>query len=108
MPVVNNENDLISLRNYACSGNSKFFIGTDSAPHHVKYKVDNFSSKPGIFSAPCSIELYTSIFDEEKALNTLEKFSSFNGPNFYNLPVNKNQFKFLDSTGKRRFNSTVY
>ena len=62
MPVVKNESDLIALRNYACSGNSKFFIGTDSAQHHVDFKSSNMTSKPGIFSSPCSLELYTFIY----------------------------------------------
>ena len=61
MPVVKEESDLLALRKYACSGNKKFFLGTDSAPHHVDFKIPNFSSKAGIFSSPCSIELYTGI-----------------------------------------------
>jgi dihydroorotase len=88
MPVVKTEQDLLALRKYACSGNNKFFIGTDSAPHHVNTKIPNFKSKPGIFSAPCSIELYTTIFEEENALDQLENFCSINGPSFYNLPIN--------------------
>ena len=88
MPVVKNESDLIALRNAACSENTKFFLGTDSAPHHINYKTPNISSKPGIFSAVCSIELYASIFEEEGALKNLEIFSSINGPRFYNLPIN--------------------
>ena len=90
MPVVKEESDLIALRKCACSGNKKFFLGTDSAPHHVNFKLPNMSSRPGIFSSPCSIELYVSIFEEENSLNNLEKFTSINGPNFYNLPQNSN------------------
>ena len=48
MPVVKDEKDLVELRKYACSGNDKFFLGTDSAPHHVKYKTKDLSAKPGI------------------------------------------------------------
>ena len=88
MPVVKDEKDLIALRAYVCSGNNKFFLGTDSAPHHIKDKVPDFSSKPGIFSSPCSIELYATIFDEENSIHNLEKFSSINGPIFYDLPIN--------------------
>ena len=90
MPIVKNEEDLISLRKYACSGNKNFFLGTDSAPHHTNDKVLHESLKPGIFSSPCSIELYTSIFEEENALDNLEKFSSINGPKFYDLDINTN------------------
>ena len=68
-----------------------FFLGTDSAPHPIEVKVPNLKSKPGIFSAPCSIEIYTTIFDEEKSLDNLEKFCSINGPTFYKLPVNVDQ-----------------
>mgnify|MGYP001376287473 CR=1 FL=1 len=88
MPVVKDEKDLLSLRKAACFDNKKFFLGTDSAPHHIKDKdVDN-NIKAGIFSAPYSIELYAMIFDEENALENLEQFSSINGPKFYNLKIN--------------------
>ena len=89
MPVVKDEKDLLALRNAACINNTKFFIGTDSAPHHVRKKSENLNTKAGIFTAACSLELYTEIFDEEESLNTLEQFTSINGPNFYNLPINE-------------------
>ena len=95
MPVVKDEKDLIALRNYACSGNNKFFLGTDSAPHHINNKMSDDSLKPGIFSSPCSIELYAEIFDQENALDKLELFSSINGPIFYNLPVNNSKIKII-------------
>ena len=93
MPVVKNENDLIELRKAACYDNSKFFLGTDSAPHPIHDKKPDMSSKPGIFSAPCSLELYADIFDQENAINNLETFSSINGANFYNYPINKSKIK---------------
>jgi len=88
MPVVKNEGDLLSLRKAACFDNNKFFLGTDSAPHHTKDKIQHESLKAGIFSSPCSIELYAKIFDEENALHNLEKFASINGPKFYGLNIN--------------------
>ena len=88
MPVVKNESDLISLRNYACSGNSKFFIGTDSAPHDLINKENTKEIKPGIYTAPVAVQMYTRIFEEENSLSNLEKFLSINGPTFYNLPIN--------------------
>ena len=51
------------------------------------------SSKPGIFSTPCSIELYAEIFDQENAIENLEIFSSINGPKFYNFPINNSKIK---------------
>ena len=88
MPVVKNEEDLLSLRKAACFDNDKFFLGTDSAPHLTKDKIQHESLKPGIFSSPCSLELYANIFEEEHALHNLEKFSSINGPQFYGLDIN--------------------
>ena len=53
----------------------------------------DLSSKPGIFSAPCSLELYAEIFEQENALNNLEIFSSINGAKFYNFPINNLKIK---------------
>ena len=89
--IVKEENDLLALRKYACSGNEKFFIGTDSAPHDIINKESSSNIKPGIFSAPCSIELYAEIFEQEDALAKLETFTSCNGPAFYDLPLNQDK-----------------
>ena len=90
MPVVKNEKDLLALRKAACFDNENFFLGTASAPHHIKDKKQNGFLKAGIFSSPYSIELYATIFEEENALENLETFSSINGPKFYDLDINKN------------------
>ena len=95
MPIVKEESDLIALRGYACSGNEKFFIGTDSAPHEIQFKEDSKDIKPGIFSAPCFIELYAEIFDQENSLKNLEKFTSINGANFYELDINKDKINLV-------------
>ena len=88
MPVVKNKKDLLSLRKAACFDNDKFFLGTDSAPHHLNNKNQKSKLSAGIFSASNSIELYASIFDQENAIDNLEKFSSINGPKFYGLETN--------------------
>ena len=93
MPVAKNESDLIELRNAACHDNSKFFLGTDSAPHPIEDKSRGLRSKPGIFSAPCSIELYAEIFEQENAINNLEIFSSINGAKFYGFTQNKSKIR---------------
>ena len=95
MPVVKNEEDLIEIRKAACFKNEKFFLGTDSAPHHIDNKLIDTKLNPGIFSALSSLELYTSIFEEEGAINNLEKFTSVNGPNFYNLPINEKKISLI-------------
>ena len=58
--------------------------------------IPSLQGKPGIFSSPCSIELYTEIFDQENSLNMLETFASINGPNFYNLPINNNKIRIVN------------
>ena len=95
MPIVKEEADLLALRKYACSGNEKFFIGTDSAPHIIQHKEGTENIKPGIFSAPCSIELYTEIFDQENSLHNLEKFTSINGSKFYDLKLNFDKIELV-------------
>ena len=93
MPVVKNETDLVELRKAACHGNTKFFLGTDSAPHPINEKKPDMSSKPGIFSSPCSIELYAEIFDQENAIDKLEIFCSINGAKHYSFPINDKKIK---------------
>ena len=100
MPVVKEEEDLLSLRKYACSGNRKFFIGTDSAPHEIQHKERTEKIKPGIYSAPCSIELYTEIFDQENSLHNLEKFTSINGSQFYDLKINQDKIELVKKEWK--------
>jgi dihydroorotase len=88
LPVAKRERHRVSLRKAAASGNAKFFLGTDSAPHAVSAKEADCGCA-GIFSAPTAMELYAQVFDEEGALDKLEAFASLNGPAFYGLPVNE-------------------
>mgnify|MGYP002017202887 FL=1 len=97
MPVAKNESDLIELRNAACHDNSKFFLGTDSAPHPIEDKSKGLRSKPGIFTSPCSIELYAEIFEQENAINNLERFSSINGAKFYGFTQNKSKIRLQNT-----------
>lgn len=76
------------------SGNKKFFLGTDSAPH-AKDKKESACGCAGIFSAHAAIEIYTMIFEQQNALDKLEAFASFNGPDFYGLPRNKQTITLL-------------
>jgi dihydroorotase len=77
----------LALRKAATSGNAKFFLGTDSAPHAVAAK-EAACGCAGIFNAPYALESYITVFDEEGALDQFEAFASLNGPAFYGLPVN--------------------
>ena len=87
LPVAKRERDRLALRQAAPSGNPKFFLGTDSAPHRVADKECDCGCA-GIFSAPAALETYARVFDEENALDRLEAFASLNGPGFYGLQPN--------------------
>jgi dihydroorotase len=88
LPIAKREKHRRALRRAATSGNEKFFLGTDSAPHAVATK-ETACGCAGIFTAPCALEIYAEVFEEEAALDRLEAFASLNGPNFYRLPPNE-------------------
>jgi dihydroorotase len=88
LPVAKREKHRLALRKAAVSGNPKFFLGTDSAPHAVAAK-ESACGCAGIFNAPYAIESYAQVFEEEDALEKLEGFASLHGPNFYRLPLNE-------------------
>ena len=92
LPIAKREAHRLRLREVATSGSAKFFLGTDSAPHVMGAK-ESACGCAGIFNAPFAIESYTSVFDEENALDKLEAFASENGPRFYGLPLNEAQIK---------------
>lgn len=88
LPVAKREAHRLRLRAAATSGNAKFFLGTDSAPHTVSAK-EAACGCAGIFNAPFALETYLEVFDEEGALDRFEAFASLHGPAFYSLPVNR-------------------
>jgi dihydroorotase len=87
LPVVKRERHRLALVEAATSGESQFFLGTDSAPHKVSAK-ETACGCAGIFNAPAAIELYAEVFAQAGALERLETFTSLNGPRFYGLPPN--------------------
>ncbi len=88
LPVLKREHHRRALIKAATSGNRKFFLGTDSAPHPKGAK-ESARGCAGIFSAHAAIELYAQAFECANALDMLEAFASRNGPTFYGLPVNR-------------------
>ena len=88
LPVAKRESHRLALRRAATSGSTKFFLGTDSAPHPVGDK-ESACGCAGIFNAPFALESYAKVFEEEAALDRLEAFASENGPRFYGLPLNE-------------------
>ena len=71
----------------ATSGNPRFFLGTDSAPHSTDQK-ETGCGCAGSYTAHAAIELYAEIFEHANALDKLEDFASHFGPDFYELPRN--------------------
>ncbi|QZD93221.1 dihydroorotase [Qipengyuania xiapuensis] len=88
LPVAKREEHRLALRKAATGGSAKYFLGTDSAPHH-RHDKESACGCAGIFNAPFALESYVTVFDEEGALDRFEAFASLNGPAFYGLPVNE-------------------
>ncbi|MFA7603829.1 MAG: dihydroorotase [Novosphingobium sp.] len=88
LPVAKRETHRLALRKAATSGNPRYFLGTDSAPHAVSAK-ESACGCAGIFNAPHALESYATVFDEEGALDRFEGFASEHGPRFYGLPLNE-------------------
>ena len=88
LPVAKREIHRLALRKAATSGSSKYFLGTDSAPHDKSAK-ESACGCAGIFNAPFALESYAAVFEEEGALDKFEAFASENGPRFYGLPLNE-------------------
>ncbi len=87
LPILKREKHRQALIGAATSGNPKFFLGTDSAPHSRDRK-ESSCGCAGCFSAPHAIELYAEAFASVGALDKLEAFASFYGADFYQLPRN--------------------
>jgi len=87
LPVLKRNIHQQALQDVVSSGHNRFFLGTDSAPHARSAK-ENACGCAGCYTAYGAIELYTEIFEDLGALDKLEAFASFNGPDFYQLPRN--------------------
>ncbi|MFZ1319636.1 MAG: dihydroorotase [Candidatus Nitrotoga sp.] len=87
LPVLKRETHRETLLAAATSGNKKFFLGTDSAPHAQPTK-ESACGCAGIYTAHTAIELYAEVFEQAGALDKLEGFASFYGADFYHLPRN--------------------
>ena len=87
LPVLKTEPDRVALVEAATSGDPRFFLGTDSAPH-ARHTKENACGCAGIFSAHAAIQLYAEAFDAAGALDRLEGFASDFGADFYGLPRN--------------------
>ncbi|MEC4806290.1 MAG: dihydroorotase [Jaaginema sp. PMC 1079.18] len=97
LPILKRETHRQALLKAATSGNPKFFLGTDSAPHTRNSK-ESACGCAGCFSALHALELYAEAFESMNALDKLEAFASFYGPDFYQLPRNTEQITLTKTT----------
>jgi len=89
LPVAKREEHRLALRQAATSGDPRFFLGTDSAPHTDANKLLPCGCA-GCFTAPNTLSILAEVFEQDGALDKLEAFTSLNGPAFYGLPANEN------------------
>ncbi|WP_419208572.1 dihydroorotase [Photobacterium leiognathi subsp. mandapamensis] len=87
LPILKRNTHQQALVDAATSGSKKFFLGTDTAPH-AKGRKEAACGCAGSYTAHAAIELYAEVFEQANALDKLEGFASFNGPDFYGLPRN--------------------
>ena len=92
LPILKREMHRLALVDAATSGNPKFFLGTDSAPHAQRAK-EAACGCAGCYTAHAGIELYAEAFEAADALDKLEAFASFHGPDFYGLPRNRGSIR---------------
>ena len=99
LPILKTREDLAALRKAATSGNKKFFLGTDSAPH-ARASKESACGCAGCYSAPYALGLYAEVFEAMDALHHLEGFAALHGPAFYRLPVNTDKLRLVKRTAR--------
>lgn len=97
LPILKREEHRLSLVKAATSGNPKFFLGTDSAPH-AKHTKEASCGCAGMYTAHAAIELYAEAFESAEALDKLEGFASFYGADFYGLPRNTEKITLVNES----------
>jgi dihydroorotase len=98
LPVLKRNTHQHALLKAATGGNSKFFLGTDSAPHPRSSKENACGCAAGAYTAHAAIELYAEVFDQVDALHMLEGFASFFGADFYQIPRNTDTITLQESS----------
>ncbi|MDO9050818.1 MAG: dihydroorotase [Methylotenera sp.] len=99
LPILKREEHRVALVKAATSGNPKFFLGTDSAPH-AKHTKEAACGCAGMYTARTAMELYAEVFEAANALDRLEGFASFYGADFYGLPRNKERITLVKESWK--------
>jgi dihydroorotase len=99
LPILKRESHRLALVKAATSGNAKFFLGTDSAPH-AKHTKEDACGCAGLYTSHAGIELYAEAFDATNAIDKLEGFASLYGADFYKLPRNTEKITLEKSAWK--------
>lgn len=94
LPVAKRENHRLALREAATSGEARFFLGTDSAPHADSAKLQACGCA-GCFTAPNTMSILAHVFEQDGALDNLEAFTSLNGAAFYGLPPSVDRIRMV-------------
>ncbi len=97
LPVAKREQHRQALIAAATSGDPRFFLGTDSAPH-ARHRKESGCGCAGIYSAHAALELYAEVFEKAGALHRLEAFASCFGPDFYGLPRNRERLTLVKAS----------
>lgn len=107
LPVAKREHHRLALRAAAISGEGRFFLGTDSAPHVDALK-EHACGCAGCFTATNTMALLAHVFEEEGALDRLEAFCSLNGPAFYRLPANEDRIRLVKHEAAQTFPAKIF
>lgn len=107
LPVAKRESHRLELRQAATSGDPRFMLGTDSAPHVDALK-EHACGCAGCFTATNTMPLLAHVFEEDGALDQLEAFTSLNGPAFYRLPVNETKITLVKHELPQSFPEKIF
>jgi dihydroorotase len=99
LPVAKREEHRLALRAAATSGDPRYFLGTDSAPHEAHTKETDCGCA-GIFNAPTAMQCTAQVFDKEGAMGRLEAFASLNGARFYGMAPNSDHIVLRKSAAE--------
>jgi dihydroorotase len=102
LPILKREAHRVALLEAAISGNPRYFLGTDTAPHFTKDK-ESACGCAGVFNATYCLPIITQLFDNEKALPKLENFISKNGAKHYNLNIKKEKIRLIKTSEELAF-----
>ena len=107
LPILKREHHRKSLVKAAISGNQKFFLGTDTAPH-LREDKETECGCAGVFNSTNCLSILAEIFDKNNSINMLEKFTSINGANHYNLEINNEKIKLKKNMKPLKFKQSIH